>query len=217
MHTKFQSHFRVPDFTEILTGSHYILYSSILHFRYFCPWKKKFFLTLLCRVTSWWSPVFKLASLVPDSSICSPEIDIISEVKAVLPSLSIFSFGFSVDFMFGVGLKDGLQFPWRLCKILTITHQKGLLPWLLSPLSLPAASSRTIRFSPQFVVDQFHPLPWSFGSSGCSALKFFHLLPQSKIFPVFRVILVPASWKVLFISPFYTSRNEKCDHHTKWY
>ena len=106
--------------------------------------------------------------------------------------------------MLGVRCKDGVEFPRWVCKILMTTHQKFLLPLICSPPSLSStvANSRTIHFS---LVDQCHPLLWSFGSSGGSALEFFHLLPQSKMFLVFRVIPVSAPWTVILILPFYTS------------
>lgn len=72
--------------------SHLILYTSPLHFRYLCSWLFLFFFfffwTLVmwvsgtsdslpaCRsIQPWYGPVFRLAALAPDFSICSPEID----------------------------------------------------------------------------------------------------------------------------------------------
>lgn len=65
-------------------------------------------------------------------------------------------------------------------------------PWLLT-LSSTAADSRSIHFSPSLLWTSFTLFPEAL--EAVDALLFFHLLPQSEMFPVFRVILVLAPWK----------------------
>lgn len=110
-HAHKTSMFQCTRFYWKFEGSHHILYSSVLHFRSSCSWKLLIFFppaTLRVSdtscslsahwVTSWDNPVFKLAALVPDFSICSPEIETTSEVEIILSSPSGCSCGFLVGF-----------------------------------------------------------------------------------------------------------------------
>lgn len=161
--------------------------------------------------------MFTAASLIPDFSICSPEIDIASEVKIILTSPPTFSRGFSTEF-------SGAPSPYFWCKthgrstVPTVAGQEldhhspgvslsSVLPWLLStpPLLSSKAAALLQCISLLVCCKVVSSLPWNFGSSGWSALQFFHLLPQAKTFPIFRVIPVPALRKVVFFHPFIPS------------
>lgn len=124
MHTK-PPCFSVPDFTEnsrdhiaYCIVQYCILDLLVLESCWFPPpptlWVSDTSCSLLAhRVTSWDNPVFKLAALVPDFSICSPEIDTTSEAEIILSSPSGCSCGFLVDFSscWVWRRKDGVEFP----------------------------------------------------------------------------------------------------------